>query len=143
MSELFPPVDAWFKFTSLAVLFAHAVLPILKTNHNLTEIALSKASEYHLGTRAWIFDKLNAWHADPSPKRSQVFALLGAAGVGKSVALAELTRLGGAITVQGRDTATTPWTDTVAALHFFQLVYPPPPSSSSLPLSKLRTKQNV
>ena len=94
---------------------AHCAVSILMTPHDPTTIALTKASEYHTGTRTWIFDALVAWRAG----RHKVFMLLGAAGVGKSVVLAELARLGGAI-VQDRSTEVTPWTDTIMALHFFQ-----------------------
>jgi len=58
-----------------------------------TVIPMQKAREYLQGTRKWVFE---AMYAFMMSKQSQVFVLIGVAGIGKSVILARLAQIGGA-----------------------------------------------
>eukprot|EP01031_Cornospumella_fuschlensis_P025181 gene25181-30413_t len=60
---------------------------------SMNEIPVMKAKDFVPGTRKWIFDAVDQWLANG--ESSNCFALVGAAGVGKSVVMAEFCRRNG------------------------------------------------
>eukprot|EP01031_Cornospumella_fuschlensis_P025267 gene25267-30511_t len=60
---------------------------------SMHEIPVMKAKDFVPGTRKWIFDAVDQWLANG--ESSNCFALVGAAGVGKSVVMAEFCRRNG------------------------------------------------
>ena len=63
----------------------------LPRSRDLFAIAVEKCLEHQPGSREWLFDTINDWYAAGD---SGAFVLLAGAGVGKSVAMAELARRG-------------------------------------------------
>ena len=77
---------------------------------------------YFEGTRIWLYERVLEWYQqDDSDPASTVYAIFGKAGVGKSVAPAELCRAAGALDVElGSSAGRTHSLDIfVAAMHIF------------------------
>ena len=110
--------------THLNDLLSVITLPRLPSFNPVAEFT-RKADEYREGTRTWLYNRIMEWYREEfDDPASTVFVLLGKAGIGKTVALAELCRAAGAIPAKkekGAKTLKVLELDlVVAAMHLFR-----------------------